>query len=42
LTGDLPVEYTCDDMVKSDWDRLYSLNAKYIYPAHAGYFEIEK
>ena len=37
--GDLPTVYYYDEIVRSDWDRLLQKGAKYIFPAHAEYFE---
>ena len=37
--GDLPPEYTYDEIVRSDWNRLLQKGARYIFPAHAEYFE---
>jgi len=41
LIGDLPTEYAYDETVKADWDNLKAKGAKYIYPAHAEFREIE-
>jgi glyoxylase-like metal-dependent hydrolase (beta-lactamase superfamily II) len=41
LTGDLPIEYYYNDVVKSDWDMLKSKQARCIYPAHADEIRIE-
>ena len=37
--GDLPIEYDYDEIVRSDWNLLLKKGAKYIFPAHAEYFE---
>lgn len=42
LVGDLPVEYNYDELVKKDWDNLYNMGGKIIYPAHADMCEIEQ
>jgi glyoxylase-like metal-dependent hydrolase (beta-lactamase superfamily II) len=42
FTGDLPIIYEYDDLVKNDWDKIISKNVKYIYPAHSKGMEIEK
>lgn len=42
LIGDLPAEYEYDNLVKADWDNLKEKGAKYIYPAHAEFREIEQ
>jgi glyoxylase-like metal-dependent hydrolase (beta-lactamase superfamily II) len=39
--GDLPPEYNYDEIVRSDWNLLLQKGAKYIFPAHAKYFEIK-
>ncbi|MBN2051638.1 MAG: MBL fold metallo-hydrolase [Spirochaetales bacterium] len=41
LIGDLPVEYHYDDLVKADWDRLYSLGGRTFFPAHAEGFSLD-
>jgi len=37
--GDLPPINAYDEIVSSDWSRLLQKGAKYIFPAHAEYFE---
>lgn len=38
--GDMPVLEEYSELARSDWNRIRSLEARSIYPAHAEHFEI--